>query len=299
MCADIHARVVETLCFTKAVSFDFYRGILMAALALSRMTTTAIAAASGVAVALGLVAAPPNGSDVMGARFETALVQLRAAVSPYDSATFNTIGTPAAALITSDATTSPMTPVAASSVAAATGDTNVLQNLVIGALAAVAAPFWYIGIPVTLPLSIAVGIGFIEFVNLLPRGFGAGGSINPVAGALLGAVVGVGIYAVGPLAIVGAAIGAIFAPATSATAAATTTASSKRNPAAAAAAKSSTGVSATRPSAQVARANNRVAAPSSSKVSGPQSAAATPLTSRVSYGRSGKAAAARAQTVTH
>ena len=61
----------------------------------------------------------------------------------------------------------------------------------------------YLAFPVTLPLSVIGGIAFFNFLNGLPLGFGGGGQ-DPITLSLIGALLGLGAFAVGPALAVGA-----------------------------------------------------------------------------------------------
>jgi hypothetical protein len=124
------------------------------------------ATATAAIVALGLVTVPPARYDSMTARTEFAAVQLKAAVSTEVVALANTlpIGRPAG--LSDAAAVAPLSPQAA-----ATSDSNVwtLETVAIVALAIVGTPLWWLGFPVTLPLSlifggIAAGVG-LDLIN--------------------------------------------------------------------------------------------------------------------------------------
>lgn len=183
--------------------------------ACSRVNTTT-AAISGVALALGLVVAPPATHDSAMTRSGVATSLLETTVSIQLASLSQSIALSAGPASSVDH------PSTASATAAAT--TNPLQNVAVAALALAAAPVWYIGFPVTLPLSLLLGVGVLQLVNLFPIGFGAGGQINPVTILLGGAVAGLAIFAGGPLAIALGSLSSLASPA----AARATTASALR-----------------------------------------------------------------------
>lgn len=177
---------------------------------------TATAAISGVGLALGLVVAPPAPHDSVVQRSGAAAPLLQTTASIQLASLTQSVVLPA------DTATGVDRHSTASATAAATA--NPLQNLVIAGLALALAPVWYVGFPVTLPLSLLLGAGTLQFINLLPRGFGAGGSINPVTILFGGALAGLGIFAAGPFAVVISAISSLTSPSS----AAATTASALR-----------------------------------------------------------------------
>ena len=69
---------------------------------------------------------------------------------------------------------------------------QILEAVATVAIGAAAMPLWYLAFPVTLPASLAMGGLLIELVDI-------GGLNTPVAAILGSAVLGLGIFAVGPL----------------------------------------------------------------------------------------------------
>lgn len=170
------------------------------------------AAATATVVALGLVSLPPERHASAIARTEVAAVQLQAAVSTQIATLVHAsaASTPSAA-----ETTAPANPQAS-----ATGDTDALTAIATAAIAIAAAPLWYLAFPVTLPLSVIGGIALLNFLDGLPLGFGGGGQGNPITLSLIGALLGLGAFVVGPPALAISAVSSLFnAPATPAAAA--------------------------------------------------------------------------------
>lgn len=206
--------VTAHLLYSKG-QFRFSRGVLMIKSACSRFNT-ATAAISGVGLALGLVVAPPAAHDSVIQRSGTTTSLLQTTASIQLASLTQSV------VLSADTATGVDHPSTASATASATA--NPLQNLVIAGLALALAPVWYVGFPVTLPLSLLLGVGTLQLFNLLPRGFGAGGSINPVTMLFGGALAGLGIFAAGPLAVAFSSISSLASP----TSAAATTASAIR-----------------------------------------------------------------------
>ena len=162
------------------------------------------AAATASVVALGLLAAPPERYESSTLRTESAVVQLRAVASTQIIALAAAVKTlPASASATPyEAAILDSAPPQAS----ATGSNDALTAIATAAIALVAAPFWYLAFPVTLPLSVVGGLAFAQLANALPAGFGLGGRGDPLTLGLLGAALGLGAFVVGPL---GFAFGAL------------------------------------------------------------------------------------------
>lgn len=166
------------------------------------------AAATTSVLALGLVTALPERYEPVIARTEIAAIQLQAAVSTQIAALANAAAT----------TTAPSGAATASAVgsaspqASATGGTDAVTAIATAAIALAATPLWYLAFPVTLPLSVIGGIAFFNFLNALPLGFGGGGQGDPITLSLIGALLGLGAFAVGPPAVAVSALSSLFSP---------------------------------------------------------------------------------------
>jgi|GEM_PF-1591795 len=155
-----------------------------------RFSSSIGAAATAAVVTFGLVTLPPERYDSAIVRTEVAAVQLKAAVS-----------TQIALLAGATATTAAPAAAPAAPQASATGDANPLTAIATAAILIAASPLWYVGFPVTLPLSVIGGIALFGLINALPLGFGGGGQGNPLLLGLVGAVIGAGFFAVAPFAL--------------------------------------------------------------------------------------------------
>lgn len=117
-------------------------------------------AVGGMTLVAGLVAVPPQPASATVTQIDVGTVALRA--------------------LTSAASSSAPTP------------DQILGAAATVAIGAAAMPLWYLAFPVTLPASLVMGALLIELVDI-------GGLNTPVAAILGSAVLGVGIFAVGPL----------------------------------------------------------------------------------------------------
>ena len=166
------------------------------------------AVATASVLALGLVTASPERYEPVITRTEFAAIQLQAAVSTQVATLANAAAT----------TTTPSGAATASAVgsaspqASATAGTDAVTAIATAAIALAATPLWYLAFPVTLPLSVIGGIAFFNFLNALPLGFGGGGQGDPITLSLIGALLGLGAFAVGPPALAVGALSSLFSP---------------------------------------------------------------------------------------
>ncbi len=160
------------------------------------------ALAAAAVVTLGVVTVPPERLASISARTEIAEVQLRAVVS-----------TQAAALANMTATSIPPSASAASAVnpaspqASAIGSNDTLTAIATAAIALVATPFWYLAFPITLPLSVIGGIALGPLIAAVGGAFGA----NLATFGLIGGLLGLGAFVVGPLGLAFGAISSLLA----------------------------------------------------------------------------------------
>lgn len=117
-------------------------------------------AVGGMALVAGLVTVPPQPPGVTATQIDVGAV----ALSALSSATSSSAPTP----------------------------DQILEAVATVAIGAAAMPLWYLAFPVTLPASLAMGGLLIELVDI-------GGLNTPVAAIVGSAVLGLGIFAVGPL----------------------------------------------------------------------------------------------------
>ncbi len=167
------------------------------------------AAAAVAVVAAGLVAAPPQPGRSAATRVEVAAVQLQAAVATEVGAVIDVAGE--------------IVPGADVPSASATGQ-QTLAALAGAVLAVALAPVWYVGFPVTLPLSVIGGIAMMQLVNYLPPFLGAGGTLDLLQVVGIGAVVGAVFFVTGPIIVGATAISSLLVPAAASGAASTITA---------------------------------------------------------------------------
>lgn len=155
---------------------------------------SAVALASASVVALSLVITHPDRNEPVIARAELAAIQLQAAVTT-QVATLANSAMPATS--PEAVATAAVTP--ASAQASATGFAESLGTNALAAIAVAATPLWYLGFPLTLPFSVVGGITLLNISSIFA--VAVGGTPDPVFNSLLGAVLGLGIFAVGPLAV--------------------------------------------------------------------------------------------------
>lgn len=162
------------------------------------------AVATASVVALGLVTTPPDRYEPVIARAEVAAIQLQAAISTQvatlaNAAATSTLFAPAG----TDVAIDPPSPRAS-----ATGPADALAAIATAAIALAATPLWYVAFPITLPLSVVGGIAAANFSAVWS--VAVGGGYDPVVFSLIGAVIGLGLFAVGPLGIAVGAISSLF-----------------------------------------------------------------------------------------
>ena len=160
------------------------------------------ALATAALVALGIVTAPLGPPASAITHTEVAAIQLQAAVSTHIATLVNASAASAPSAAEMIAPVGPQ--------ASATGGTDALTQIATAAIAIAAAPLWYLAFPVTLPLSVIGGIAFLNFLNGLPLGFGGGGQGDPITLSLIGALLGLGAFIVGPPALAIGAVSSLF-----------------------------------------------------------------------------------------
>lgn len=168
---------------------------------------TAVASTAAVVTTLGLVTIPSHFGDPGVRRIGLGTVQLSSVVTTDVAAVLNTGDLQSIAETKASAT------------AADSSGPNILQNLLYGAIALAATPIWYVGFPVTLPLSIAGGIALMQIFSSLSLGFGGAAKPDILTVFGTGAFLGLAFFAAAPLVAVYSAINSIFTPAASSAAA--------------------------------------------------------------------------------
>lgn len=172
-------------------------------------STGAVAAAAASVVTLGLVSAPPQGYEPLITRTEFAAIQLQAAVSTQAAALAGATATPPSAAAAADAVTD--IPLPSLSFNGGSG----LQAIATAALTLALTPLWYLAFPVTLPVAVIGGAILVNGFNSIPFGnttiFGAlFGALGPIGASLVGAALGLGAFAVGPLALIVGSLQSVF-----------------------------------------------------------------------------------------
>lgn len=175
------------------LSFLFRGGGFVMAILFSARYINFGAAATAIMLTLGMVTVTPERLGPVSLRTEVARIQLQAAALSTQVAALANTTTPRPEAATA-ATGSPASPQAS-----AVGTTDPLTAIATAAIAAVAAPIWYVAFPVTLPLSVIGGMTIFSISSLWITA--VGGTPDPGLNLILGAAVGLGFFAVGPLGV--------------------------------------------------------------------------------------------------
>ncbi len=60
------------------------------------------------------------------------------------------------------------------------------------------APVWYLGLPVSIPMSIGIGFGLADLIPVVGESFGLTWTLDQVGRIVVGSVLAVAVYALGP-----------------------------------------------------------------------------------------------------